>query len=145
MKGTMTKKNILITGIIGSLFILFLMILGTDACYEDNICQTIRHAFSYEWLGLTIVFPLVLFFSLLTYRMRDEVFECWMGFAVWAVPAVIIAHILMYVVFYRNGSPDVFEQIIVIPTFFVVHGFFIFGSIWRIIAKWRELNIKIKG
>ncbi|MBI5230421.1 MAG: hypothetical protein HY981_03935 [Candidatus Magasanikbacteria bacterium] len=141
----LTKKNILITGTSGTFFVLLLMMLGTDTCYENNICQTIRHNLDYEWLGFTVIFLLILFFSLLAYRMRDEVFEHWMRFAVWAVPAVIIAHILMYIVFYRNGSPDVFEKIVVVPIFILIYASFSLISLWRIITKWRELKNGDKG
>lgn len=136
----LTKKNILITGGIGAIFVLFLVILGTDTCYRDDICKIVRHAFGYDLLGVTIIFPLILFFSILTYRMRDEVFEHWVRFAAWGVPAVIIAHTLVYIIFYRNGSPDVFEKIVVVPIFMLIYGLFIVISLWRIITKWRELN-----
>lgn len=129
----------------GTLFVLFLTMLGTGICYENDICQTIRHTFGYEWLGFVIIFPVILFFSITTYCMRDEVFEYWTRFAVWAVPVVIIAHILMYVIFYRNGSPDVFEKIVVVPIFALIYGSFILISLWRIVAKWRELKIGVKG
>jgi len=89
---------------------------------------------------LIYVFPILLFFSLLTYRMRDEIFEYWMRFAVWAGPAVIIAHILVYIIFYRNGSPDVFEKIVVVPIFVLIYGLFVLISLWRIIAKLSQLK-----
>lgn len=119
------------------------MILGTDICYRDDVCRAVRHIFSYDWLGVTIIFPLILFFSILTYRMRDEIFEHWVRFAAWGIPAVIIAHVLMYAIFYRNGSPDVFERIVVVPIFILIYGLFIVISIWRIVSKWRELKSKI--
>ena len=97
-----------------------------------------------EIINMFISFSFVFFFifplSLLTYKMRDEVFEHWMRFAIWTAPVVIIAHILMYAVFYRNGSPDVFEKIVVVPIFILIYGIFVLISLWRIVARWRELK-----
>ena len=148
----LTKRTILVISTFG--FILLLcstvirkILFSPDMyCYSSGLktCNILGNLTSWNIYNLDnfliYIFPILLFFSLLTYRMRDEVFEHWMRFAVWGVPAVIIAHILMYVVFYGNGSPDVFEKIVVVPIFILIYGIFVLISLWRIVAKWRELK-----
>lgn len=148
----LTKRIVLGTSALG-LFLLFCstiirktLFFSDGYCYlkYSIICNIFRNITTWNIYNLDnfliYIFPILLFLSLLTYRMRDEVFEHWMRFAVWAMPAVIIAHILMYVIFYRNGSPDVFEKIVVVPIFILIYGLFVLISLWRIVAKWRELK-----
>lgn len=135
-----TKKAILFLSLIITLILIIIIILeATNLCDRGTRCDDMVDSINF----LTPIFMLaitVLPLSILTYKMHDEVFEYWTRFAVWGVPAVIIAHILMYVVFYRNGSPDVFEKIVVVPLFILIYGSFALISLWRIITKWRELK-----
>lgn len=140
-----TKKPILFLSIIITLILIIIITLeAMNLCDRGTRCDDIVDSINF----LAPVFMLaitVLPLSLLTYRMRDEVFEHWMRFAVWAVPAVIIAHILLYIIFYRNGSPDVFEKIVVVPIFILIYGIFVLISLWRIVTKLRELKRGVRG
>lgn len=136
----LTKKIILFLSLIITLILIIIITLETmNLCNRgtrcDDIVDSINFLVPFFMLAIT-----VLPFSLLTYRMRDEVFKHWLRFAVWATPAVIIAHILVYIIFYRNGSPDVFEKIVVVPIFILIYGSFVAISTWRIVTKWRELK-----
>lgn len=148
----LTKKIVFEIGVIGSLLLIVSTIIrktffSIDGyCYlkYSDVCSTINNITTWNVYNfdnfLIYIFPILLFFSLLTYRMQDEIFKHWVRFAVWGVPTVIIAHTLMYAIFYRNGSPDVFERIVVVPIFILIYGLFIIISIWRIVSKWRELR-----
>lgn len=39
--------------------------------------------------------PLFFLFSLITYKMRDEVFRAWWGFARWWAPVIIVVTLLL--------------------------------------------------
>ena len=89
------KKAILVTSFLGTLFVFLLLILGTNWCYSDELCRSVRHTLGgYDWLEVTILFPLIFLFSLITYRMKEEVFQSWFKFAVWYVPAIVIGYLL---------------------------------------------------
>lgn len=83
-----TKKNVLFLGIVGSILLFLPAILNQIlSCYQKNwfFCND-----SYEIVAVS-VFPLVpiLIFSLITYRLKDEVFQAWWRFARWWVPVII--------------------------------------------------------
>lgn len=148
----LTKRIVFGISTIGLFLLIFSTILrkilfSVDGyCYlkYSNICNILGDVTTWNVYNLDnfliYIFPILIFFSLFTYRMRDEVFKHWLRFAVWATPAVIIAHILVYIIFYRNGSPDVFEKIVVVPIFILIYGSFVAISTWRIVTKWRELK-----
>lgn len=90
MKNILTKKNVLWGS---SLYVFFLSVLyvsGFD-CYQNSWCHgTLGDLIS------RIIFALlpligIFFFSLLTYRMKDEVFLYWITFTKWYMPAWIFS------------------------------------------------------
>ena len=56
--------------------------------------RTCRYFFDSLARFLFLVSPLILLFSLITYRMKEEVFQSWFKFAVWYVPAMAIGYLL---------------------------------------------------
>ncbi len=80
------KKNILI----GSLFyvlIFFAFVLwdgwsGTGDCYDMSWCGDYFYPFLSYLLPLHVIF----LFSLITYKMREEVFLAWRHFSSWWIP-----------------------------------------------------------
>ena len=87
----MTKKNVLIIGIIGTSILVVLTLLSiTDFCYYNKICSYIFEQISPWSLANYIFFtPPILLLSLLAYKMRDEVFRAWWGFAKWWILVII--------------------------------------------------------
>ncbi len=91
MKNLGTKKNIL------RILLSYLLLVGIfvsyaliSSCPTGQYCNKTIGGF----LGLVIVIlaPLliVLPFSLVTYKMRDEVFEHWRNFSLWYIPTLIV-------------------------------------------------------
>lgn len=84
----MTKRNVLFIGIIGSILLFLPAILNqVSSCYQKNwfFCGD-----SYEIVAIFALPLFLLFFlSLITYKMRNEVFCAWWGFARWWVPVII--------------------------------------------------------
>ncbi len=99
MKNLLTKKNILwISGIGGGLAIIFLFPTESGICGRDNYsCRQTANALL---MFFGIFFPLFLF-SLITYKMKDEVFESWIFFAKWFVPLLVAATL-----FFQGGGPS---------------------------------------
>jgi len=98
----MTKKSVLWIGIIG-MVLFFVAMFPVDAgiCVKSNYdCRTISDLIQ-NILG---VFPFVLFFSIITYKMREEVFQAWWQFARWFVPVIIVATWLINSQGGGNGS-----------------------------------------
>ena len=75
-------------GIIGSTLLFLPAILNQiSSCYQKNLffCSD-----SYEVNTISILPLLPIFIlSLITYKMQDEVFRAWWGFARWWVPVII--------------------------------------------------------
>jgi len=86
----MTKRNVLFLGIIGSVLSLVPVIINQiSSCYQKNwfFCRD-----SYEIIAVSLLPLLPLFLlSLITYRMRDDVFRAWWGFARWWVLVIVAA------------------------------------------------------
>lgn len=80
-----TKKNILVSsGIIVVLFLVFDSVGTFRLCggVEYGSCMDKLHGFFGIFLP---IFPLFLF-SLITYKMREEIYKTWFYFARWWVP-----------------------------------------------------------
>ncbi|MDO8231925.1 MAG: hypothetical protein Q7T37_01860 [bacterium] len=88
-----TKKNVLR---VSSGYIVYLtsLFLVSVVCYS-NWCRIHDD----DLLGRILFFfaPLfpIFFLSLITYRMKDEVFQAWWGFARWWVPVIIVVTLLL--------------------------------------------------
>jgi hypothetical protein len=99
----MQKKIVLITSSLITLFFLFLVVLGFDSCYENKTCSHLQDVFGgNDWLIITIIAPVVLVFSLITFWMKDEVFKKWFKFTSWYIP--ILAGIFLFFAVQENSS-----------------------------------------
>lgn len=93
MKNWLTKKNVIITsGIVALLLALLLAFLPSP--YRCGVYEYLCKATGGLVLNLFIVFPLFLF-SLVTYFMREEVFQAWIKIARWWVLASILIVLVM--------------------------------------------------
>ena len=95
----MTKRHVFFVGLAGTLLILFLFSLETSSCYSNTSCLEFRRFFNRQ---LTFIPPYLFFLpipifilSLITYKMRDEVFRAWWGFARWWVPVIMVVTLLL--------------------------------------------------
>jgi len=98
-----------------------------------------------EWcepIAFGLLAPLILLvpFSLLTYKMREEVFRAWLHFAYWWIPLSIVLTLLA-----SGGSgggfgiPNVFDQEFVAFVFSVL-----FAIISLVIILWKYLATRKK-
>ncbi|HAS84744.1 MAG TPA: hypothetical protein DCS23_01565 [Candidatus Yonathbacteria bacterium] len=99
------KRVVLVVGVLGILFIAIFFPIGIN-CYNASSCPKVPslffgvidimnktdHDLAFGLIFLTL--PL-LFLSLITYRMKDEVFHAWFNFAKWWVPIIIVVTLLL--------------------------------------------------
>jgi hypothetical protein len=84
----MTKKSILLLSA-GGLIAAYL----TDFFYKNNILVS-RNVFNLILPTLFLFSLPLLIFSLITYKMREEVFRSWLHFAYWWIPLSIVLTLL---------------------------------------------------
>ncbi len=138
MNKFLTKKNILILSLFGTIFFLSPVIFyNIFDCYNQNtfLCSA-------EYQHITMLFVLLipnLVFSLITYKMRQEVFDYWMKFAIWATPLLMILTFLIS----GGGNNGLgvegaigggFDAML----FMILYGTFMGVSIYRIVSKYRQ-------
>lgn len=86
-------------GIVGASLLLFLLVFETSLCYSNYSCLELRKFLNHQ---LTFIPPYLFFLSapifllsIITYRMKDEVFHAWWGFARWWVLVIAVVTILL--------------------------------------------------
>lgn len=135
----MSKKNALLITLVGTLlFSASMYPVGLGLCDRgDYDCRIIS-----EVMQLTTgIFPAVFLLSLITYRMREEVFRAWWGVAKWFVPVIIAATFL----FNMPGTSGLGMSGAYADTFSVLilgllYTIFIITSIIKIILAYRRLH-----
>ena len=88
MQSMCTKKTVLVISGVVSVVLVLIDRIGTyQLCggYPGLCVDTLVYSSM-----LLFVFPFVLFFSLITYKMRDEVSRAWIKFTTWWVPLQIL-------------------------------------------------------
>jgi len=91
----MNKKNIFsVSGIAIILLLILGYIQSGDICYSRSWCNNLWD--NINTVGeILLVFIPVFIFSLITYKMRDEVFQAWWKFARWFVPVIMLVTFLI--------------------------------------------------
>lgn len=130
----MTKKNVLLTGLSGTILFVFLVLLGTDACYMNTTCKSLRVALSDDSLVVTLFFPCVFIFSLITYKMKDEIYRAWLHFSYVWIPLSVI---LILMSSDRSGHLFVSAQEFLAMLLF---GFYILVS--SVIIAWKYFSMR---
>lgn len=142
MKNFLTKKNVLFLGLVGTLLVCSQFLFGSETCGANQLCNKVGDILNQDNLIIISMMPFVFFFSLITYKMRDEVFEHWMKFAVWFVPAMIVLSYLILggassgglgIESVYGGAFDAF-------LFMILYGIFIGVSLYRIVSKYKQLK-----
>ena len=103
------RKTLLLTSASVTLLDVSLMLLTHsyifDRCYENTTCQKVIIDLLMGTIPYTIIFVPFFFFSLVTYKMRDEIFRSWSVFTVWWVPLTILSSIISIgMISDRSGS-----------------------------------------
>ncbi len=126
----------MISGVGGGIFILLLLSLLENFCGSyRGICKDVYGLIVYLFFPLPFVFLL----SLITYKMRDEVFRAWWGFAVWFVPMIIAVTFLLENAGSGGGYLGMQKDFNFL-VLFVFYSIFIITSLVRIILAYRRLK-----
>ena len=127
-----------------TLFLAFLFSLGSDLCYSTPICREIDESkivdfFNSDFLLAVFVSPPIFLFSLITYRMKEEIFRAWWNFARWMVPIIILATIIIQFM-PRNGGFFNMDSLIYLFVLAPLYAILILVSLWRIFRTYRKLK-----
>lgn len=91
------KKNVLIASVVYIAYVVGLLLISGNC--HDNWCR-IQEDGPFGFILFSFAPLLVVFFlSLLTYRLRDEVFHAWWSFARWWVLVIVVVTL-----FFQNAS-----------------------------------------
>jgi|SRR3989344_1741827 len=139
MKNLLTKKAVLLICVAGTILFLaalFSREIGLCPPYSRGDCSDTFDQVAQ--IFLPILLPLI--FSLITYKMREEVFEHWIKFAIWGIPVLIV---LTYLILggASNGGLGIgssygssFDALL----FILLYGTFCSISIYRIVSAYNH-------
>ena len=117
----------------GGLFIAFVLALLYGYCgLFNDICREAYGSVIYLFSAFIPVFLL----SLITYKMKEEVFRAWWNFARWFVPIIIVVTYLL------NNAPTGGSlnagQDFIFLVLFILYSIFIITSLVKIIRMYRK-------
>jgi hypothetical protein len=130
------KLLVLIIAATGTLFLL-IMRYTEFVEYCDNVF--LKNCLgNFEFVHNVLLFaPVVLFFSLLTYKMRDSVFTYWWKFARVGVPITLLIVTVVNLELHHNPAGEM-QGILDVPFLFLVNAIFIIGSLIQIYRGYRK-------
>jgi hypothetical protein len=128
----MNIKNIVLTvSSIGTTLVLVSMnsvnlgLCDKSAYTCRNFFDTTEHVFYF--------FPIILLFSLITFRLKESVFLAWWKFARIATPLIFIASIIISLGLHHNpGGFFNMDDSIDLIYYFIMYGTFVLGSLVQI-------------
>ena len=122
-----SKKIVLSVNLGLSLILLLIIIMQETFCYDTPWCRRQWSLIGSVGEILLFIAPLLLLFSLITFWMKEEVFQRWFRFAVWYIPLFVFG-----VIFYPDGGGMMagsFDALIL----FLLLSIFVITSIIKII------------
>jgi len=129
----MTKKSVLGISLVYMIYAVSILLVA-KSCISSQ-CKIYDNDFlGLIFMDFIVLFPVFLF-SLITYKMREEMFQAWWRFARWFVPVIIV------VTFYFNSlpAPRGFLQSDPRPLFLgILYIIFIFVSTIKIVRAYRR-------
>jgi hypothetical protein len=132
-----TKKRLLIISLFLTLIFFFLVFLGTRFCYRDDLCKVLRENILNDSLNFTIIFPILLLVSVITYFSPPPVFASWKKFAIWAVPVVVALSIITTSGVFRGGSGiGVYAIDFTLHVLVLIYSWFFLHSLIVILSAW---------
>ncbi len=89
MKNWMTKKNVFMVSVAGSLFLGIAEFLW-DPCYITLWCKESFYFTIFGRGGWLLFFPIFFVLTLITWKLDNRVFYSWIRFAYWWIPLSIL-------------------------------------------------------
>jgi hypothetical protein len=131
----MTKKNVFLMSLVYVVY--FAAILLVSAICESAWCRVHDDDFLGQVLFFFLPLLPVFLLSLITYRMRDEIFQAWWSFARWFVPVIIVVTFLLENAGSGGGYLGMQKDFNFL-VLFVFYSIFIITSLARIILTYRR-------
>ncbi len=142
----MTKKILLFTMLIGTILLLPFFYRPFnywlyDFCFPTGRC--LNFLVNIDFIGhFFLLAPPLFLLSLITYKMRDEVFRAWWNFARWWVPVIILVTYLQSTQaggggLGIGGAISSGFDILILGFFYAI---LVIVSLWRIVRKYRQLK-----
>ncbi len=133
----LARKNVLLISVAYIVYLVSLFAIGMFC--HNSWCEMREDGILV--LTLYALFPLaiIFFLSLITYRMKEEIFRAWWNFARWLVPVIIIATITIQFM-PRNGGFFNMDALIYLLVLAPLYAILILGSLWRIFRTYRKLK-----
>ncbi len=128
------KKVILLPSLVGTLLLYFLF-----NTRELGLCNIYCGSGINNYQDIFIFFPVILFFSLVTYKLKPEVFIAWWRFARLAIPAVFVGLFIISLELHHNpGGWFNFDEAKDMFMYFVIYGIFVIGSFIQIYRGYKK-------
>lgn len=136
MDKIITKKKVLAMAFVGTVISLILTSEQFyDFCFSGGHCWHLYN-FVDSISNLFVFFPVILLFSLVTYKMRDEVFIAWVKFTLFWVPLSV---------FFVAITPDTSAMLQVVDKEFITALFLgLFALISVVIISVRSYQLRRK-
>lgn len=133
----MTKKNVLL---FSSVYIVYFFAILIVSIGCSSMWCRIREDDPFGFVLITFISIIpVFFFSLITYKMKEEVFHVWWSFARWFVPIIIVVTFLLENAGsgggYLNAGRDFTVFIL-----FILYSIFIITSLTKIVLAYRKMK-----
>lgn len=144
MKKLVTKGRFLIWSVISIFIIILWEYFGnTKLCTENNVINydCLSSLSDTEFIVMQIS-AISIFFSSITYFMREEIFIEWWNFARWVLPVVVLANIMIFTM-PSNGGFFNMDGLIYLMVLAPLYSILILGSLWKIIRA--HLRLKKEG
>lgn len=127
----LSKKTVLVLSSVGVIAMLILMnATKINICFESDYTCVLN---TDEVEHLLYIFPIVLFFSLITYSRPKQVFIAWWKFARFAIPVVIIINYIIDLGLDHNpGGWFNLDNAFDIIEISILYALFVIGSIVQI-------------
>jgi len=136
------KKNIFIGSAIATALVYLWEYMGNvQLCTMGGFnsdCWDVLH--DAEFIVLPVV-TLLFLLSLITYKMREEIFRAWWNFNRWAIPASIFVAILVTFSINSMGSrADMYDRGFAVMFLTALYAILIFVSLWKIARTYWKLK-----
>lgn len=136
---TWEQKNVLVVSSVYVLYFVALIVIGAPC--QSEWCDIKEDDLSVQVLYLLLSFSVTFLLSLLTYRMKEEVFRAWWSFARWWVPVIILATLGVNLYIAGEGSgADMFDCGFSAMFLGALYGILILVSLYRIIRTYIALK-----
>lgn len=130
----MSKKFVLIGSSISLLPIIIIKTVPTELYQPLGLIPYTEFIFN-----VSLLFPFIFIFALLTYWLPSQYFSAWWCFARITIPIIFAISVLINLRLHHSpGGFMNLDNIFDVPAHFLMYGIFVLGSLWQLGKVWRE-------